>query len=110
MLIHGLYMERTKRRFRRANLRARLARLPAVLYGTFLTRSGVLADFSVHSFVDLGISGWLIGLMAFFAGLSAYLLATRLRERADRDERGSVPVARHLPGAVDDHPHGRRRW
>ena len=42
-----------------------------MLYGTFLTRSGVLADFSVHSFVDLGISGWLIGLMAFFAGSSA---------------------------------------
>jgi cytochrome c-type biogenesis protein CcmF len=39
-----------------------------VLYGTFLTRSGVLADFSVHSFVDLGISGWLVALMAFFAG------------------------------------------
>ena len=38
----------------------------SVLYGTFLTRSGVLADFSVHSFVDLGISGWLIALMAFF--------------------------------------------
>jgi len=49
-----------------------------VLYGTFLTRSGVLADFSVHSFVDLGISGWLIALMAFFVLLSIWLLATRL--------------------------------
>ena len=38
----------------------------SVLYGTFLTRSGVLADFSVHSFVDLGISGWLIGILALF--------------------------------------------
>jgi cytochrome c-type biogenesis protein CcmF len=51
----------------------------SVLYGTFLTRSGVLADFSVHSFVDLGISGWLIGLMLFFVGMAVYLLATRLR-------------------------------
>jgi cytochrome c-type biogenesis protein CcmF len=39
----------------------------------------VLADFSVHSFVDLGISGWLIGLMAFFMLGGGYLLVTRLR-------------------------------
>jgi cytochrome c-type biogenesis protein CcmF len=78
-LVHGLYLERSKRRYRRANLvLASLAYL-AVLYGTFLTRSGVLADFSVHSFVDLGISGWLVALMAFFAGLAALLFATRLR-------------------------------
>ncbi len=77
-LIHGLYMERTRKRFRRANyLLATLVYL-SVLYGTFLTRSGVLADFSVHSFVDLGISGWLIALMGGFALLSIYLLATRL--------------------------------
>ena len=30
-----------------------------VLYGTFLTRSGVLSDFSVHSFADEGIGGLL---------------------------------------------------
>ncbi|MEM7355031.1 MAG: cytochrome c biogenesis protein CcsA [Acidobacteriota bacterium] len=78
ILIHGLYLERTKGRFRRANLVVACLLYMSVLYGTFLTRSGVLADFSVHSFVDLGISGWLIGLMAFFALTSIYLLATRL--------------------------------
>jgi len=80
VLIHGLYMERTKGRFRRINYVLATLGYMAVLYGTFLTRSGVLADFSVHSFVDLGISGWLIGLMAFFAGLSLFLLVTRLGE------------------------------
>ncbi len=80
VLIHGLHMERTRGRFRRANyVMAALVYL-SVLYGTFLTRSGVLADFSVHSFVDLGISGWLIGLMATFVGMSVWLLATRLNE------------------------------
>src|SRR6184192_2494914 len=59
VLIHGLYMERTKGRFRRANYIFTFLTYISVLYGTFLTRSGVLADFSVHSFVDLGISGWL---------------------------------------------------
>ena len=77
-LLHGLYLERSKRRYRRANLVLATLGYLSVLYGTFLTRSGVLADFSVHSFVDLGISGWLIALMGSFAGLAALLLATRL--------------------------------
>jgi len=78
-LIHGLYMERTRGRFRRVNFVFAGLWYMSVLYGTFLTRSGVLADFSVHSFVDLGISGWLIGLMAFFGLTTLFLLITRLR-------------------------------
>ena len=80
VLVHGLHMERTKKRYRRANYVIAALVYLSVLYGTFLTRSGVLADFSVHSFVDLGISGWLIALMATFVGLSIWLLATRLRQ------------------------------
>jgi cytochrome c-type biogenesis protein CcmF len=52
----------------------------SVLYGTFLTRSGVLADFSVHSFVDLGLAGWLVGILGAFLLLSGFLLVTRLRQ------------------------------
>ena len=86
VLIHGLHMVRQKGRYRRSNLVFACLMYMSVLYGTFLTRSGVLADFSVHSFVDLGISGWLIAGMAFWGLGSAYLLATRLRE---------VPTARN---------------
>jgi cytochrome c-type biogenesis protein CcmF len=77
-LLHGLYFERTRGRFRRLNLILTALLFLSVLYGTFLTRSGVLADFSVHSFVDLGISGWLVGLMAFFLLLAAAALGLRL--------------------------------
>ncbi len=80
VLIHGLYLERTRGRFRRANLVIACLLYLSVLYGTFLTRSGVLADFSVHSFVDLGISRWLLAWMGFFAFASLYLLATRLKQ------------------------------
>ena len=39
-----------------------------VLYATFLTRSGILGEASVHSFTDLGLSGQLlIFLLAFIA-------------------------------------------
>ncbi|MEM9598432.1 MAG: cytochrome c biogenesis protein CcsA, partial [Acidobacteriota bacterium] len=53
VLIHGLYLERSRGRYRRLNLLLSCLLYLSVLYGTFLTRSGVLADFSVHSFVDL---------------------------------------------------------
>lgn len=37
-----------------------------ILYSTFLTRSGILGDQSVHSFVDLGLSGQLLVYLLFF--------------------------------------------
>lgn len=80
VLIHGLHMERTKKRYRRLNLVLACLLYMSVLYGTFLTRSGVLADFSVHSFVDLGLSRWLVVWMGFFALASIFLLARGLRK------------------------------
>ncbi|HZF08930.1 MAG TPA: cytochrome c biogenesis protein CcsA [Thermoanaerobaculia bacterium] len=80
VMIHGLHMERTKKRYRRANYVFATLTYIAVLYGTFLTRSGVLADFSVHSFVDLGISGLLLFGMGTFILLSIYLIVTRWKD------------------------------
>lgn len=79
VLIHGMYLERTRKRYRRMNLVLACLLFWSVLYGTFLTRSGVLADFSVHSFVDLGLSAWLVGIMALHGFLSLGLLAYRWR-------------------------------
>jgi cytochrome c-type biogenesis protein CcmF len=80
VMIHGLHMERARGRYRRANYVFAFLTYISVLYGTFLTRSGVLADFSVHSFVDLGISGWLTLLLGGFFLLGLFLLITRWRE------------------------------
>ena len=79
VLIHGLHMERAQGRYRRANYIFAFLTYVAVLYGTFLTRSGVLADFSVHSFVDLGLSRHLIVFMAVFILPGLYLIVTRWR-------------------------------
>jgi cytochrome c-type biogenesis protein CcmF len=78
-LVHGLHAERRRGRFRRANLVLACLLYPTVLHGTFLTRSGILADISVHNFVEPGTSGWLIGLNVVVIAVSGYLLATRLR-------------------------------
>jgi cytochrome c-type biogenesis protein CcmF len=45
-----------------------------VLYSTFLTRSGILGDSSVHAFTDLGMSGQLLVYLLFFVLLAAILL------------------------------------
>lgn len=46
-----------------------------ILYSTFLTRSGVLGETSVHSFTDLGLSGQLLIFMFVFLIFSIVLLA-----------------------------------
>jgi cytochrome c-type biogenesis protein CcmF len=45
-----------------------------ILYSTFLTRSGILGDTSVHAFTDLGMSGQLLIYLLFFLVLGIVLL------------------------------------
>lgn len=45
-----------------------------ILYSTFLTRSGILGDSSVHAFTDLGMSGQLVFYMGFFVIMAVVLL------------------------------------
>jgi cytochrome c-type biogenesis protein CcmF len=54
----------------------------AILYSTFLTRSGVLGDTSVHSFVAPGnfVYAVLLGTIILFLGLGTTLLVMRWRE------------------------------
>lgn len=44
-----------------------------ILYSTFLTRSGVLGDSSVHAFTEMGLEWQLLAFIAFFSGLGIYL-------------------------------------
>jgi cytochrome c-type biogenesis protein CcmF len=48
-----------------------------VLYSTFLTRSGILGDTSVHAFTDLGMSGQLVIYLFAFLIPAILLLAAR---------------------------------
>lgn len=51
-----------------------------VLYASFLTRSGILGDTSVHSFTDLGMFGHLILYNVVFLLLPAILIIARWKE------------------------------
>ena len=52
----------------------------AILYSTFLTRSGILGESSVHSFTDLGLSGQLLMYLLFFMVGAIAISTVRWRE------------------------------
>ncbi|MBX9733221.1 MAG: cytochrome c biogenesis protein CcsA, partial [Chitinophagaceae bacterium] len=51
-----------------------------VLYASFLTRSGILGDTSVHAFTSLGMSSHLIVFLSTFLIISITLLVSRWKE------------------------------
>jgi cytochrome c-type biogenesis protein CcmF len=76
-LLHGLLTQKATRHLKRTNLALAALAYVLVLFATYMTRSGVLADFSVHSFADGGIHAHLLAAMGVCALLPAVLLARR---------------------------------
>jgi len=73
-----------------------------VIYSTFLTRSGILGDVSVHSFVDLGLYNQLLLWMATITVIGVGLFVSRFRElpTPDREPRVLSREFMILSGAV----------
>lgn len=61
-----------------------------ILYSTFLTRSGILGESSVHSFTDLGLSGQLLIYLLAFTVLSVFLIVRRWKEIPTSDKEVST--------------------
>jgi cytochrome c-type biogenesis protein CcmF len=80
--IHTILSQRKSGAFVKTNLVLAMMCFLLVLYSTFLTRSGVLGDTSVHSFVDPGMLVYwlLVGMIAIFGGLGFGMLFRRFRE------------------------------
>ncbi len=89
-LLHGMILQRSLGKLPKTNFFLAAISFILVLYCTFLTRSGILSDFSVHSFADLGITGLLAGFMTVFLVFSLFFLIKRMNE---------IPVSDNgLPG------------
>ncbi|MFB0907060.1 MAG: cytochrome c biogenesis protein CcsA, partial [Spirosomataceae bacterium] len=54
-----------------------VAQFILILYSTFLTRSGILGNASVHSFTDLGLSGQLLIYLLTFVFMAIILMVVR---------------------------------
>ena len=68
-LVHTLIVQRRTGKFLRSNLVLSIVSFLLVIYSTFLTRSGVLGDSSVHAFVDPGAAVYWL-LVAFLAAIA----------------------------------------
>jgi cytochrome c-type biogenesis protein CcmF len=76
-LLHLLLLARVRAVAARPAYLAAIFTFVLVMYGTFLTRSGVLSDFSTHSFTDEGVGGLLASFVMITAVVSLGLLALR---------------------------------
>jgi len=72
-LLHGLIIQRKQGGLKRTNIFIAWFTFILVLYGSFLTRSGILADFSVHSFSQTVINNYLVGFVIFFFAIALFL-------------------------------------
>ena len=62
-----------------------------ILYSTFLTRSGILGDTSVHAFTELGLETQLTSFMLVFAVITAWLMISRRKEIPSPKQEESMP-------------------
>jgi cytochrome c-type biogenesis protein CcmF len=78
-LLHGLLIQRTVGAIVRTNMLLAVLGWVATIGGTYLTRSGILSDFSVHSFPDTGLNTPLVSWLALTTSFGAAMLGARWR-------------------------------
>jgi len=81
-LVHTMLVQKRTRGLVKTNMILAVASFVLVLYSTFLTRSGILGDTSVHSFVDPGKFAFWI-LLLFMVTFVAIGITMVLRRRSD---------------------------
>lgn len=84
-LIHGLLLQKARNKMIKSNLLLAIFSFVLIIHATFLTRSGLVADFSVHSFSATPLNFYLgsflflslaIGLIAFIIRVPAIKAVT----------------------------------
>lgn len=78
-LLHGLIVQRRKGALVRTNCAIAMLQFLLVLYSTFLTRSGILSEFSVHSFSGESVSYQILYYLMFFMCIAIALFALRFK-------------------------------
>ncbi len=80
-LLHGILIQNKRKALVRTNLFLAGGAFLTMVWGSFLTRSGVLTDFSVHSFAPSGLSFYLIMFQVLFTGLFFFLFFRMLYQQ-----------------------------
>lgn len=69
-----------------------------IVYSTFLTKSGILSDTSVHAFTDDGLNQELTAFMGFFLWLSVFLLSMDRRLKIIYTGIAAIVLVRFIGG------------
>jgi cytochrome c-type biogenesis protein CcmF len=88
--IHTMIIARRNASALKTSFILNIATFILILYSTFMTRSGVLGNASVHSFTDLGLSGQLLIYLLSFLVLSVGLLIYRWKSLPSDEEEVST--------------------
>jgi len=78
--LHSVIITQKNNEYHKMTLILTVTSFVLILYSTFLTRSGILGDSSVHSFTDLGLSGQLLIYLFSFILISIYFFIIRWKE------------------------------
>ena len=78
--LHTMIVQKRSGHSQKASLFLSIGAYMLVVYSTFLTRSGILGEVSVHSFVDLGLYNQLLLWILAMGALGFGLFAIRYRE------------------------------
>jgi len=88
--IHTMIIQRKSAIAQKSSLIFAILAYVAIVYETFLTRSGILADSSVHSFVDLGLYNQLLLFMLVITGLGLGMFAWRYKELPSPEKESKI--------------------
>ena len=78
--LHAMIIQKKSHTGHKAALLLSILAYMLVIYSTFLTRSGILGDISVHSFVDLGLTNQLLVWILAMGTVGFGFFAVRYRE------------------------------
>jgi len=88
--IHAMIIQRKSSRAHKASIFFAILAYVAIVYETFLTRSGILADQSVHSFVDLGLYNQLLVFMLVMIAIGLGFFLYRYLELPAPDKEAGI--------------------
>jgi cytochrome c-type biogenesis protein CcmF len=88
--IHTMITYKNSETALKASIVLVIAVFALILYSTFLTRSGILGDASVHSFTDLGLSGQLLIYLCVFTLGAIGLSMIRWKEIPSSEKEAAV--------------------
>ncbi|MCG8372297.1 MAG: cytochrome c biogenesis protein CcsA [Balneolales bacterium] len=100
--IHTMIIQRRSSVAQKSSLLFAILAYVLIVYETFLTRSGILADSSVHSFVDLGLYNQLLVFMLVVTGVGLGMFFWRYKELPSPQKESKIlsPEFMTVTGAI----------